>query len=327
MKTIITSSLIVTASALLLMSCNKDEIIQSVTVTVPGEGNFRPATAASSATSTRVYEWTPAPGQFINETTMIQSISGDVTPEKAAEWAQKRLDDRLYVSLGGFGGYIVVGFDHSIANSKGSYDFAIMGNSYFNEATGQGGSNEPGIVYVMQDTNGNGLPDDTWYELRGSETGKPGTMRDYAVTYTRPSAPGSDVQWTDNKGNSGTISYIGFVHTQDYYYPLWIKSDSYTLTGTCLAARTSQYASTGMWNNNPYEWGYADNMGQDNTETVYGKQCNRFRISDAINADGTDASLSYIDFVKVQTGVNSKAGALGEVSTEVFGFADLSILK
>lgn len=39
------------------------------------------------------------------------------------------------------------------------------------------------------------------------------------------------------------------------------------------------------------------------------------------------SSLKYIDFVKVQVGVNAKSGPLGEVSTEVFSFADLSIAE
>lgn len=86
-----------------------------------------------------------------------------------------------YVSLGGFGGYIVVGFDHSI-DASGGYDLAIVGNSFE-------GSSEPGIVWVMQDENGDGLPNDTWYELKGSETGKAETLQDYAVTYYRPRAP------------------------------------------------------------------------------------------------------------------------------------------
>ena len=69
--------------------------------------------------------------------------------------------------LGGWGGYIVVGFDHSIEN-KGGYDFSIKGNAFDS-------SNEPGIVWVMQDVNGDGLPNDEWYELKGSEYGKPET--------------------------------------------------------------------------------------------------------------------------------------------------------
>lgn len=31
--------------------------------------------------------------------------------------------------LGSFGGYVIVGFDHSIPN-KGGYDFAIQGNAF-----------------------------------------------------------------------------------------------------------------------------------------------------------------------------------------------------
>lgn len=318
--------LVATASASMLMSCNKDEVIETVVPGNPDDG-FRPSEPGSSEMSTRVYGWTPAPGQFINESTMIDALDGDLTPEAAARWAEQRLSEKMFVSLGGFGGYIIVGFDHSVVNSNGDYDFAVMGNSYFNGSSGTGGSNEPGIVYVMQDSNGNELPDDTWYELKGSESDNPGTMRDYAVTYMRPTAPATAVQWIDNKGNSGTIDYIAFIHKQDYYYPLWIKADNYTLSGTCLAARTSQDASTGMWNNSAFEWGYADNMGSDNISLSYGRQCNRFRISDAIDRNGKHVSLSYIDFIKVQTGVNSKAGALGEVSTEVFGFIDLALTK
>ena len=60
----------------------------------------------------------------------------------------------------------------------------------------------------MQDDNGNGIPDDTWYELRGSETGLASTVSDHAVTYYRPSAAGMPVQWKDNIGNKGEINYL-----------------------------------------------------------------------------------------------------------------------
>lgn len=67
----------------------------------------------------------------------------------------------------------------------------------------------------MQDVNGNGEPDDEWYELRGSETGKEGTVSGYAVTYYRPAGKGMDVQWTDSEGRSGTVEYRGEFHDQD----------------------------------------------------------------------------------------------------------------
>ena len=307
-------------------SCNIDEEIAKDL----NQGRFyRAKTASSKADWNKVYDYTPAPGQFINELKTGGFDGTQTTPETAIAYAEKRMSevDRNgnpypnWVSLGGFGGYIVVGFDHSIDNS-GSYDIAILGNAFK-------GSSEPGIVWVMQDENGNGLPDDTWYELAGSETGKPETVRNYAVTYHRPSEPMMPVKWTDNLGNSGEVDYLKQFHRQDYYYPLWIEEDSYTLTGTCLGARNYDASGNGSyWVNAEYDWGYADNFStldrvdnDDNTNA--GAMANCFKISDAIDAEGKPKHLRYIDFVKVQCAVNAKSGWLGEVSTEVFGFKDL----
>jgi len=290
----------------------------------------RAAGASSSPYSTKVFEWVPAPGQFIGDTQTGGMTGSETTPALANAWAENRLANRAYVSLGAFGGYIIVGFDHSIAKRGDSFDFAVMGNAFFNAGTTEGGSNEPGIVYVMQDVNGNGLPDDEWYELRGSETGNASTRQNYAVTYYRPAGPAMNVLWTDNYGNSGSIDYLNAFHRQPSYYPAWITEDSYTLRGTCLANRTSQQPSTGMWDNNAFPWGYCDNMGSDclnGGDSVDGQgQRNGFKIGNAVYPDGTPIDLKYIDFIKVQTGVNSKAGRLGEVSTEVFNFQDLSLL-
>ena len=43
--------------------------------------------------------------------------------------------------------------------------------------------------------------------------------------------------------------------------------------------------------------------------------------------DGQPANLQYIDFVKVQTGLNTKSGWLGEVSTEVCRVIDFNLVK
>ena len=187
---------------------------------------------------------------------------------------------------------------------------------------------EPGIVWVMQDINGNGLPDDEWYELKGSEAGKEETIQNFEVTYYRPEGKKMDVQWISSDGRNGWVDYLSAYHTQDYYYPAWISENSYTLTGTCLAARNTQDSQTGYWDNQSYDWGYVDNFGNDQIEggsTVDGSgQRNGFKISNAIHADGTEANLQYIDFIKIQCGVLAKSGWLGEVSTEVFSFEDLT---
>lgn len=295
------------------------------------DSRYRKATAASQAASNKVYEWCPAPGQFIGETQTGGMTGNETTLEAANAWAENRLKNKQYVSLGGFGGYIVVGFDHSIPTSDSKYDFSVMANAFLNAATGTGGSNEPGIVYVMQDINGNGLPDDEWYELRGSDTNNGKTIQNYAVTYFRPPSPNINVQWTDILGNTGCIDYLSAYHRQDYYYPAWIPADSYTLRGTRLQAASVQDATTGMWDNFAFGWGYVDNIGADNlagADSVTGSgQRNGFKISNAMYSDLSTIKLKYIDFIKIQTGVNSKAGWLGEVSTEVLHIVDLSIDK
>lgn len=294
-----------------------NEISQQLTINVcPAEGTYKRATTGSKDWN-KVYEFLAAPGQFVNEG------YNATTMEQAVAYAEDQLKKELFVSLGGFGGYIVLGFDHSIEND-GGYNFQVLGNSF-------NGSSEPGIVYVMQDENGDGLPNDTWYELKGSEYGKAETIQDYEITYYRPRSPQMSVEWTDNQGKAGSVDYLIAYHRQDYYYPLWVQEASYVLRGTYLKSRNVE-VTPGYWSNNAFEWGYADNFStidrltdDDNFEA--GVNANHFKISDAVTFDGKAANLKYIDFIKVQTAVNAKAGWLGENSTEVFGARDYNLIK
>ena len=209
-----------------------------------------------------------------------------------------------------------MGFDHSVANSGGD-DFSIAGNMYE-------GSSEPGIVWVMQDSNGNGQPDDVWYELRGSEWGKTTYQRGYAITYYRPKYEKMNVQWHDNRGQSGMIKRNS-THTHPSYYPAW-EGPTLTLYGSRLEPNTEVDAATGNQINNAYEWGYADNQGSDSDSASTTSAKTYFSISSAVAADGSPANLQYIDFVKVQSAINFVAGALGEISTEVLGKPCLCLL-
>lgn len=283
-------------------------------VVCPAEGTYkRAATSASNVRLNKVYEFLAAPGQFVNEGYTANTM------EEAISYAESRIIDgggNTYLSLGAWGGSVVVGFDHSIDND-GDYNFQIKGNSF-------NGSSEPGVVWVMQDENGDGLPNDTWFELKGSAYDK--SNRDYFVTYYKPSAPKMAVQWTDSEGNSGTVDYLASFHKQDYYYPNWVTTPSYTIYGTKLPAQTSQDGS-GLWFNGSLEWGYADNFSSVDRIIPTETTINHFRISNAITWDGKPANLQYIDFIKVQTGVNAKAGILGENSTEVLDFNDYNLIK
>ena len=256
-----------------------------------------------------VYDYTPAPGQFIGDKNRGGFDGTETTYEDAIAYAESRLMDEKFVSLGAFGGYIIVGFDRIVENRDG-YDFSI-GNNAFD------GSSEPGVVWVMQDENGDGEPNDTWYELSGSETGKAETIQNYTITYYRSEASKMDVVWSDNIGGSGVVKYLEDFHNQDSYYPAWIEADSYTLRGTLLKSRSYDSSGNGSkWVNPAFEWGYADNASTiDNLNRE-----NLFEISNAIDEQGNAVKLEYIDFIKVQSAIQQQCGRIGEVSTEVTSF-------
>lgn len=310
MKTPCIHSCLALLSLAAAISCNRSSVV------MPDTYGPRPPAEESSPFSDRVIEYMPGPGQFINSS-VVGFDGTEHSGDAALRYADRRLHDpdrsrRGMITLGGFGGYVVVGFDHSIqaAGSYGGYDFSITCNQF-------SGSSEPGVVWVMPDVNGNGKPDDgEWYELVGAYYAE--SQRDYAVTYFRPQNAEDPVKWRDSEGQEGEIERVS-AHLQDYF-PAWIGQESYTLSGTLLPDRSGTLPD-GRFTTGDYGWGYADNWGSDMAESP--KQKNFFRISDAVDREGNAAGLKYIDFIKVQTGVNIQGGAgVGELSTEVSAFRD-----
>lgn len=273
---------------------------------------------------THVYEYTPAPGQFINT---LPAVTDD--PAAAAE-AQLAHNAQGMVCLGAWGGYIIFGFDHPVVNVRGEYDLLIEGNAFYQSANDSTkGSSEPGIVCVSQDTNGNGLPDDLWYELQGSEHANPLTITDYQITYYRTPADhvaipdGSKkfftdttyIAWRDNQGNTGYIPQVAF-HKQAYF-PDWLAADSLTFSGTLLPPNGVDEQGTGTaFVMTCYDYGYAD-ANPNNSDRA------KLNLEWAMLPSGSPANLTHIDFVKVYTGVYQICGMQGEVSTEITGAQDL----
>ena len=80
--------------------------------------------------------------------------------------------------------------------------------------------------------------------------------------------------------------------------------------------------STSLWVQPSYGWGYADNFSEVD---IVDKTTNLFDIANAIDTQGTSVELKYVDFVKVQTALNTKSGWIGENSTEVVDFSDYGL--
>lgn len=268
-----------------------------------------------------VFDYSPAPGQFVNE---IPEIAPDATKQEVLQAVADQITGARtpgLITLGAFGGSVTVGFDHPVVNVAGMADFAVYGNAVSNGA-------EPGIVMVSQDKNGNGLPDDEWYELVGSLEEDPETRFDYTITYSKPRdgkeavkhpswkfvSDAEYIPWRDSEGTEGYVMKISS-HTQSYW-PEWSDAEELTFTGTRLPDLGTCTIEAGtMWTATAPEWGYVD--ARPNKDEIW------FDISHAVDADRKPVSLPQIDFIKIYTGVNEYRGWLGEASTEIAGAEDL----
>lgn len=297
---------------------NPNKVVFSDVASENNKGDVPEDPDAPSAFADKVLEYRPAAGQFIN--TVTSAYETGFSAEQVLAQATEKLKKKSVLSLGGFGGTVTVGFHQPVRNVQGEYDFKVYGNASYNPVTGTGalgGSAEPAIVLVAKDVNGNGVPDDEWYELAGSEYGKDTETRGYEITYYRPQPAGGDVRWTDNQGGEGYI-FRNTHHQQSSYYPEWIEEDELTFCGTRL--KDNAIKEGGTWVGYCYAWGYADNHPNKS-------EFSQFKIDWAVDADGHPVALDEIDFVKLYTAVNQNVGWMGEISTEILTVEDLHFEK
>jgi hypothetical protein len=169
---------------------------------------------------------------------------------------------------------------------------------------------EPGVVWMQEDKNGNGLPDEMWYELPGGEETHPiwkdQITRRYALTYFKTNDQGSkneygqiikEVHWADARGRAGMIPG-GF---PDKFWGVtggWV-------TYTCTLLRDDGIIFAAGYNMDGLD-GYVDCTGNI-----------AFPVSRAVRADGAPANLSAVKFLKVQTGMFRYGDIFGDVSTEI----------
>ena len=276
-----------------------------------------------SPKANKVWEYRPAPGQFVNKLPKYEE--GDDAAAMAQKATEYLANDGL-ISLGGYGGYVTFSFDHPIRNVHGRYNLRILGNAFYANANpnpnapAEGGSCEPGIVMVSRDANGNGLPDDPWYELAGSEYNSPKTVHNYRITYTRPDdmTKAQNVPWADNQGETGFV--LANVYHSQPYYPLWLDESTMVFEGSRLAKNAIDESGQGTyWVLYSYPWGYVDNHPNNDERS-------NFKIDWAVDAEGNHVNLEEIHFVRVFTGLNQDCGWLGETSTEVDAAYDWNML-
>ena len=271
----------------------------------------------------QVFDYLPAVGQFTNALPVY--VAGETQTEMTTKAAKALVGEKpSMITLGGYGGYVVFGFDHTIINKADKRDFKVLGNGF-------AGSSEPGIIMVAYDKNKNGKPDeDEWYEIAGSEYTNPNTIKNYTITYTKPDETKTPikgtigwqtdieyVKWSDNQGNLGFKTKNSY-HKQSYY-PLWFGQNELKFTGTLLPDNYVDQSGKGTyWVGKQYAYGYVDNAPNNSEDS-------NIDIDWAVDKNGNPVKLMGIDFIKVYTATNQEAGWLGEISTEVAGAYDLHL--
>lgn len=328
-----------------MLKVSSGDLVDTLLITV------RQPTQAQSPYIAKVFDYLPAPGQFVNE--LPKYAAGDTYETMVAKAGKELIgEDANTITLGGWGGYVVLGFDHTIVNVPGRRDFRILGNAFGANANPRpnapfGGSCEPGIIMVAYDKNKNGKPDeDEWYEIKGSgnftaenegwyaaavnNNNDVRTFRNYEMTYSRPTtetpntAPqnfvsiSNYINWTDNQGQQGYKIKNTF-HAQSYY-PAWVKEDKLTYKGIRLANNSIDESKQGSYYVlYAFRYGYVDNYpnAHDNSG---------IDIDWAIDKSGNKVNLPGIDFVKVYNGIDQENGWLGETSTEISRGEDLHLL-
>ena len=270
--------------------------------------------------ATRMISFDPAPGQFMSEV-----------------WAQPGIDYALGengtgVSLGGFGGSIILGFDRPIVNHPQNpygVDFLVNGNAF--SGTEYGVWSEPAAVQVMQDKNGNGLPDDgEWYELAGSDYYMSTTLHNVEMTYYNPKHDGrATIPWSTNYGINGAMITNKF-HEHSFYPAdagFNCNYDSITVTGNMIMGCVNLSKPSYVESHRPQLFGYADNRGFssmdiDNVANPYDYSRNiqdGFDLSWAVDKNGKHVELDTVHFVRIYTALNQDGGWLGELSSEILG--------
>jgi len=201
-------------------------------------------------------------------------------------------------SVGTAGSYLTLRFDTPVTDdplNPMGMDFTVFGNAYWVGGFPERRWMEPGLVEIMQDTNSNGLPDDTWYVIPGSRALSQ-SVRTAGIA--NPSPPLADVagivnpNTTDGNPNNDTLEYD------------WGYAD--------LSPVDLPYLDNYLRPDDPFEVGLTPGSGGGDA----------FDIAWAVDAAGQPAGISSFSFLRIWTLVQGVA--VGPITTEIDAVADIA---
>lgn len=280
---------------------------------------------------TSIFDFNPAPGMMANDFYKVGNTKEDVM--KIALGRINETSVGYPIDLGGFGGSIVVGFDHTVVNIAGEEDFRIYGGDVSDPTVAKENPPAPGLIYVAYDKNKNGKPDeDEWFEIIGSQHTKENTVKNFKITYYKPAvgkplvAAGpfwADIEHLYCENNQDEKYYMekpASASPKKDFFPSWLTENTVSYSGIKLNVGFARRnpAQTTLWLSTPPEWGYANAINPD------------IDIDWAVDKNGNKANLPGIDFIKVVNCVSEPMGRCiqqSSMATQFAGAADLHIIK
>jgi len=293
---------------------------------------------AQSHFASVVVDFSPAPGQFVNEPLFNDPIKALDAPVGGGTYNP---NNSKLVSLGGFGGSITLTFDHTVmddATNPFGLDAIVFGN-----ATWVGGDPnrhwaECGVIEISRDVNDNGQADEPWYLIPGTHIIDPTGQRETQTwddNTGNPDYPPSNPNWIP-PGCSGTWMTVGCRLPSDVFDVTVLENPNglgATEEGIFGYGDFNPVLILGDMNvdntvddpeinpehfytvpDDPFEVGITPGSGGGDA----------FDIAWAIDAvTGEPAELDGFDFIRITNGVNFVTPLFGEISTEIGAVADV----
>ncbi len=318
------------------------EVLLVLVMVVCGEAR------AESPFATRMVGYEPAPGQWVNDAFFNDP---DVALGRPYADGFDEIGDSSLVSLGGFGGSIVLGFDHTVEDhplNPVGMDAVVFGNAFWVAQAGPPDPNthwaECATIEISLDVNANHEADDYWYLIPGSHITEPDEQF-LAVTWDDnvddDTYPPPNAAWIP-PDSAGTWTTYAYELPYDVFGPVSVVNPSGdpTREGIFGYAEYSPTVLLGDLNaddivddpmmapedfhtvpDDPFEVGITPGSGGGDA----------FDIAWAIDpATGLPADLPGFDFIRLTTAVNAvdfgdpEQPATFEKSAEIDAVADVA---
>jgi hypothetical protein len=274
--------------------------------------------------ASEVIDYSPAPGQFVNNASLNDPTVALGAPAGGAPGEPTTTD---VVTLGGFGGSITLKFAETVwddpCNPFG-VDAIVFGNALFVSGNPRRRFAEAAHIEISYDANHNGIADDAWFIIRGSSL--PFMPIDSFRTQAWDSNPGTptppaNTLWYPDAAPGGSFS------TSAYELPPVFAANIVTLPPEATEEAVFGYADFTPTLSRP--------DGAD-PERFYSTPDDPFEIGITPGSAGGDAfdiawavdpitgapaNLPGFDFIRITTAVDAVIGPLGEISAEIAGVA------